>query len=136
MNISPTAAVGTLSTVVAPRTDVAVLKSRHHVSELVALGEYGRKDGYTSLEQAVDAMRVLTKGDSRKGVAIFERDGRFHAQRVLEKISDNRFRSGLDGKYLDIEDDSNLRLMPFNQHSALRAVVDGHKVLYSKFAQR
>ena len=122
--------------VVPERTDIGVLKSRHHVSELVALGDYGLRMGYTSLEQAVDAMQNLTRGDHRKGVAILERDGRFFGQRVLEKISDNRYRSGLVGKYLDIEDDSGLRLMPFNQHESLRAIVDGHKVLYSKFAGR
>ena len=120
--------------VVAPRTDIGILKSRHHVSELVALGDYGLRAGYTSLEQAVDAMRQLTLGDNRPGVAVFEQDGRFFAQRVLEKIADGRVSSGLRGQYLDIEDDSNLRLMPFNQDSNLRALVDGRKVLYSKFA--
>ena len=128
MNITP------MTAVVEPRTDVGVLKSRHHVSELVALGEYGRRDGYTTLDTAVAAMQQLTLGDARKGVAIFEQDGRFFAQRVLEKVADARHSSGLKGIYLDIEDDSNVRLMPFNQDPSLRAIVDGRKVVYSKFA--
>jgi len=134
MNISPISTLATTQHVVKPRTDVGVLKTRHHVSELVALGEYGRKDGYLSLETAVNAMRQLTLGDSRKGVGIFELDGRFFAQRLLEKVADARHASGLKGIYLDIEDDSNVRLMPFNQDPSLRAIVDGRKVVYSKFA--
>ena len=134
MQVAPTAAAG-IEGVVAPRTDIAVLKSRHSVSELVALGDYGRRDGYTSLEQAIDALSQLTAGDARKGVAVFEREGRFYAQRVLQKVADGRTSSGMRSYYLDIEDDSGLKLMPFNQHSNLRALVDGDKVLLSKFAQ-
>ncbi len=130
MQAAPVTAV----TVVAKGTDFAKLSTRHHDSELVTLGEYGRKDGYTTLDAAVAAMKNLTKGDARKGVAIFEKGDRFFGQRVLEKIADARTTSGLRGAYLDIEDDSNVRLMPFDQHPRLRAVVDGSKVVYSKWA--
>ena len=130
MQVSPTATLATTATT----KHVGVITTRHHASELMALGEYGRRDGYTSLENAVNAMRQLTLGNDRKGVAIFEEDGRYFAQRLLEKAADARHSSGLKGIYLDIEDDSNVRLMPFNQDPSLRAIVDGRKVLYSKFA--
>lgn len=131
-----------ITTVTAPRpteilparTEVAILQTRHHVSELLVLGGYGRKDGYTSLDTAINAMKSLTRGDARSGVAVLEQGGRFFGQRVLEKVSDARTTSGLRGMYLDIEDDSNVRLAPFNQHAALRALVDGSKVIISKHA--
>lgn len=122
------------ATVVRPHTDVAIISTRHHVSEITALGDYGRRDGYTSLDSAVAAMKQLTRGDARKGVAIFQDGDRFFAQRALEKIADARTTSGLRGAYVDIEDDSNVRMMPFNQNRDLRAIVDGSKVLYSKYA--
>lgn len=113
-------------------TDLAVLKSRHHVSELVARGPYGLRDGYSSLDAAVSHIGSLTTGDARGGAAIVQSGNRYYGVRVLEKISDARTSSGLRGAWLDTEDDSALRLMPFNQHAALRAVVDGTKVLYAK----
>lgn len=122
MQFAPTSAV-------APRTDIAVLRTRHHISEVVALGAYGRRDGYNSLDSAVNAMRVLTLGDTRSGVAILEKDGRYFAQRALEKINDRRYTPPLKGRYLDIEDDSNVSIAPFNKHAALRALVDGRKVV-------
>jgi hypothetical protein len=118
-----------LTTVVAPRTDIAVLMTRHHVSEVVALGAYGRRDGYTSLDAAINAMRGLTTGDTRKGVAILERDGRFFAQRALEKVVDNRFSARLNGRYLNVEQTSGLQIAGFNRNPALRALVDGAKVV-------
>lgn len=129
MQLAPTALTPSLA-----RMDLGVLKSRHHVSELSSRGTYGLSGGYTSLDTAVGHISHLTAGDARGGAAILEADGRFYGVRVLEKISDARTSSGLRGAWLDIEDDSNLRLMPFNQHTNLRAVVDGTKILYSKHA--
>jgi hypothetical protein len=102
------------------RTEIGILQTRHHVSELLVLGGYGRKDGYTSLDSAIGAMKTLTRGDARSGVAVLEQDA--------------RTTSGLRGMYLDMEDDSKVRLAPFNQHLALRALVDGSKVVLSKHA--
>lgn len=120
--------------ILAARTEIGILQTRHHTSELLVLGGYGRKDGYATLNGAIGAMRVLTRGDARSGVAILEQGGRFFGQRVLEKASDARTASGLRGMYLDIEDDAKVRLAPFNQHHALRALVDGRKVVLSKYA--
>lgn len=114
--------------------DVAVLRSRHHVSELTARGSYGLRGGYTSLEAAVSHLGHLSTGDGRGGVAVVQQGDRYYGVRVLEKVLDARTKSGMRGSWLDMEDDSKLSLAPWNQHAALRAVVDGHKVLRSKFA--
>jgi hypothetical protein len=136
MLVTPTAVAPVNFPELLSRQDLAVLKSRHHVSELVGKGAYGLREGYSSLESAISAIQQLTTGNERGGAAIIEADGRYFGVRVLEKTADARYTSGLKGHWLDIEDDSNLRLMPFNQHSSLRAVIDGHKVLYSKYVTR
>jgi hypothetical protein len=111
------------------RTDLAVLRTRHHVSELSARGAYGLRGGYTSLDAALSHLGNLTKGDARKGVAIVQQGDRFYGVRVLEKVLDARTKSGMRGSWLDMEDDSKLSLAPWNKHEALVAVVDGSKVL-------
>lgn len=116
------------------QTDLAVLTSRHHTSELTARGTYGLTAGYTSLDTAINHLSQLTRGDARHGAAVLQVGERFFGVRVLEKIGDARTSSGLRGSWLDIEDDSKLRLMPFDQNPNLRAVVDGATVLLSKFA--
>ncbi len=114
---------------VAPqRTRVARLHAPSGVTELVALGEFGRVDGYASLEQAIAALRLLTKGDHHRAVAIFERDGRFYAQRLAE-ASPETARALLAGAFLDLEHRAAERLTAAARHGALRAVVDGATVL-------
>lgn len=125
--------VGTVPAALAS-ADIGILKSRHHVSELTARGSYGLREGYTSLDAAISHIGNLTRGDARSGAAILQVGNRYFGVRVLEKVADARTHSGLRGAWLDMEDDSNLRLLPFDQHGSLRAVVDGSKVLYSKYA--
>lgn len=117
------------------RTDIAVLRIGAQVGELVALDRAGRRGGYNTLTEAIDANRWNTRGDSRKAVAILHRDGRYYAQHVLAKLDDASAPGGLRGVYLDIERRSNVHFTPFNQHEALRAIVDGATVIVSRNAQ-
>ncbi len=115
--------------------DLATLQTRGHVSELVSRGVYGLRSGYTSLSAAVAHLEQLTAGDARTGAAIVQQGDRFYGVRVLEKISDPRVPSGLRGAWLRIERDENALIAPFNRHDSLRAVVDGHQVLYTEPAR-
>lgn len=115
--------------------DLATMQTRSHVSELVSRGVYGLRNGYTSLAAAVAHLQQLTGGDARTGAAIVQQGERFYGVRVLEKISDPRVPSGLRGAWLRIERDDVALLAPFNRHDSLRAVVDGHHVLYTEPAR-
>ena len=101
--------------------DLATLQTRGHVSELVSRGVYGLRSGYTSLSAAVAHLEQLTAGDARTGAAIVQQGARFP--------------SGLRGAWLRIERDENPLLAPFNRHDSLRAVVDGHQILYTEPAR-
>jgi hypothetical protein len=109
--------------------DLATMRTPGRVSEIVARGSYGLREGYTSLETAIRHLHSLTGGDSRTGAAIVQQGDRYYGVRVLEKISDPTTRSGLRGAWMRIERESSVEIAPFNRHAALRAVIDGSTII-------
>lgn len=48
---------------------------------------YGDAAGYASLQEAIDAVTMLTVGAREAAAGIFEADGRFHARRLDNKLT-------------------------------------------------
>jgi hypothetical protein len=90
---------------------------------------YGDAAGYGTLQEAIDAVTMLTVGSRESAAGIFELDGRFHARRLDNKLT---FATGAtwegvwrleqypaDRELLDG------RLTGVTRTDALKAVVDG-----------
>ena len=90
---------------------------------------YGDAAGYGSLQEAVDAATLLTVGARETAAGIFERDGRFHARRLDNRLT---FASGASWEGVwrleQYPADRELldgRLQGVTRAADLRAIVDG-----------